>query len=457
MLSLWNPARKKSKYEQRYETLKQKNGTCKVCSKYHTYKDRFGKFWPSNRFVTCEKFKSMNVKQRAQALEKNKACARCTSWAHNRSNCTAKVVTCEEKINGANCGLDHSKLVCGSGVAYVMTLKTKSNNKTAQNSGDLFDEDAATISYQQDIPIKSEFGNVFARTFWDTGSNRVLINSNFAKELNLKPRSSTVTLNVAGGEKKRIETEMFSLKLIDRNGKSHDIWGYGVENIIETEDPVDPSSLRDLFPHIPARTFEKLQMRRIDILIGLNYAGLFPSGGEGQDCVDNLKVMKTKFGSTGYILGGSHKELKVPTLQFSSAAAQLRLSKSPVTVHNLEEQVESKLKEVQIAKVRVEKELMSEFWQTDQLGVEPPRRCNSCKQCAERGECSEEHVIHTIKEEIEKQLLEDNIKIVDGKVEVEYPLLKDPGCFSNNRSQVIKVAEKLWQRLKKTEFVRSFQ
>ena len=196
----------KSRYEQRYETLKQKNGTCKVCSKYHTYKDRFGKFWPSNRFVTCEKFKSMNVKQRAQALEKNKACARCTSWAHNRSNCTAKVVTCEEKINGANCGLDHSKLVCGSGVAYVMTLKTKSNNKIAQNSGDLFDEDAATISYQQDIPIKSKFGNVFARTFWETGSNRVLINSNFAKELNLKPRSSTVTLNVAGVEKKRIET-----------------------------------------------------------------------------------------------------------------------------------------------------------------------------------------------------------------------------------------------------------
>ena len=177
----------------------------------------------------------------------------------------------------------------------------------------MYDEDAATISYQQDIPIKSKFGNVFARTFWDTGSNRVLINSTFAKELNLKPRSSTVTLNVAGGEKKRIETEMFSLKLIDRNGKSHDIWGYGVENIIETEDPVDPSSLRDLFPHIPARTFEKLQMRRIDILIGLNYAGLFPSGGEGQDCVDNLKMMKTKFGSTGYILSGSHKELKVPT------------------------------------------------------------------------------------------------------------------------------------------------
>merc|ERR1712030_284494 len=99
---------------------------------------------------------------------------------------------------------------------------------------------------------------------------------------------------------------------------------------------------------------------------------------------------------TGYILGGTHKELKVPILHFSSAAAQLRLSKSPVTVHNLEEQVENQLKLVQIAKVRVEKELMSEFWQTYQLGVEPPRRYISCKQCAERGECSEERVIHTI-------------------------------------------------------------
>ena len=156
----------KSKYELKFDSLKEKVGLCKLCDKTHTYKDRFQKVWPSNRFLSCDKFKSLSVRQRAQTLEKNKACARCTSWAHTRANCSAKVISCEEKINGSNCGLDHSKFVCGSGIAYVMAFKTKSGNNL-NKQGALFDENAPTLSYQQDVPIKIDGRKSSARFFWD--------------------------------------------------------------------------------------------------------------------------------------------------------------------------------------------------------------------------------------------------------------------------------------------------
>ena len=57
--------------------------------------------------------------------------------------------------------------------------------------------------------------------------------------------------------------------------------GYGLENIIDPEDPINLSPVRDLFPHIPHQVFETLPKRRVDILIGINYNRLHPVGGEG--------------------------------------------------------------------------------------------------------------------------------------------------------------------------------
>ena len=130
-------------------------------------------------------------------------------------------------------------------------------------------------------------------------------------------------MKTAGGDKKRLEVNIYEFKLVENNGTTRPVWGYGVDTIIDPDEPVDPSSLRELFPHIPSQVFQKLEKRRVDLLIGLNYNGLFPTGGTGRDCHENLRVMKTKFGASGWILGGSHSSLKCSTPQLSAGATTI--------------------------------------------------------------------------------------------------------------------------------------
>ena len=220
-------------------------------------------------------------------------------------------MVCKERVDGNQCGLDHSRMVCGSGVAYCMSVKAK----TWESVG--IDENTPTLSYLQDIPVVAEGMMASARTVWDGGSNRVLVNTEFAHEINLPEKTTSIVMNVVGGDKKRIEVKLYDIKIEDMYGHHYQLWGYGVDTIIEPEDPVDPGPVRHLFPHVPKATFNKLERRRIDLLIGLNFNNLFPPDGEGDDCVGNLKALRTKFGTTGWILGGTHPLLYQPQTKFS--------------------------------------------------------------------------------------------------------------------------------------------
>ena len=355
--------------------------------------------------------------------------------------------------------MDHSKLVCGSGVAYVCTSKVVSSLSSSSASNSL-DEDAPIISYLQDVPISCGNSSVGARTFWDCGSNRVLVNEDFAEELSLPGRGTSITMNVAGGGKKRLEAKIFNFQMLDRFGNKYPLWGYGVKTIIEADEPVDPYPVRRLFPHVPEAVFKKLQKKRIDLLIGLNFNNLFPTGGEGKNCVGNLKVLRTKFGDTGFILGGTHPCLRPPSPKFSVTAAEIRTARveiSPdVTVTPISDQVKEVM-EVRAARVGIERELTVEHWESDNLGVEPPRRCRKCLQCADRGDCSEKHISHSIKEDLELKLIEDNVKVENGRVEVRYQFLKDPAdCFRNNRHEVVRIEEKLWRSLQNNGLLETY-
>ena len=67
-------------------------------------------------------------------------------------------------------------------------------------------------------------------------------------------------------------------------------------------EPVDLCSIGRLFPHVPANIFEALAKKKIDILIGLNYFSLHPSGGQERNCVDNLRVLHRKFSKVGLLV-----------------------------------------------------------------------------------------------------------------------------------------------------------
>ena len=182
-----------------------------------------------------------------------------------------------------------------------------------------------------------------------------------------------------------MQVNIYELDLIERNGVCHRVWGYGVDTIIDPDETVDTSSLRNLFPHVPVEVFDKLEKRRLDLLIGINYNGLFPTGGEGRNCHENLKVMKTKFGKCGWILGGSHSSLKLTSPQLSASAISIltaaRIQCFPdVVVNDIKSEACEKVDRFSVMKLSVEPQLTPEFWDRDNLGILPPRRCTKCVQ-----------------------------------------------------------------------------
>ena len=68
------------------------------------------------------------------------------------------------------------------------------------NFGDI-NEFQPTVHYMQDIPISINKTEV-ARVLWDDGSNRVLVNNEFARERKLRSRNAVVTMKVVGQVKK---------------------------------------------------------------------------------------------------------------------------------------------------------------------------------------------------------------------------------------------------------------
>ena len=242
----------------------------------------------------------------------------------------------------------------------------------------------------------------------------MLVDNSFAAERNLRSRATTVTMKVVGGHTK-VKTNIYELDLVDMYGKRHSVWGYGIDKIIDPDDPVDLSPVRSLFPHVPDQAFTTMPKRRIDILIGLNFNYLLPSGGLGVDAVGNLKALRSRFG-TGWVIGGCHDKLTTGPVKLTPQAASARLAR--VSVVPIVEVTELRTSDPSFAKIQIDPKLTPEFWESESLGVLPPRKCTRCRQWAFKGDCSEAHYLLTMKEQAELKLISDNVRVENGQVHV---------------------------------------
>ena len=198
----------------------------------------------------------------------------------------------------------------------------------------------------------------------------MLVDNTFAAERNLKSRSTTVTMKVVGGHKK-VKTKIYEFDMVDMYMKKHSVWGYGIDKIIDPDDPVDLSPVRSLFPHVPDQAFGPMPKKRIDILIGLNFNSLHPSGGLGVDAVGNLKALRSRFG-TGWVIGGCHDKLKTAPMKVTPQAASARIARVSV-VPDIEVAELEAVADPIYTKVQVDPTLTPEFWESDSMGVLPPR------------------------------------------------------------------------------------
>ena len=245
-----------------FQKAKDAAGKCPICKNFHTFKKSLGKdagkVWPSDRFITCKKFRDMNVVQRAQSIQDAQGCPRCTSWGHKRDDCKSKPNSCGEDNAGVKCTGDHSKLVHGSGNVYCAALHSQSylpGKQTFQgalancsdNRFKCVNEDADTLYYVQDVPVK---GSASARLFWDRGSNRVLIREGYAHENNLASLKVVYNIKTVTNESKQVSGNIYILDLIDCSGQVRTIWGYGVPSIMSHSSP-DWTHMESVFPHVP--------------------------------------------------------------------------------------------------------------------------------------------------------------------------------------------------------------
>lgn len=77
----------------------------------------------------------------------------------------------------------------------------------------------------------------------------------------------------------------------------------------------------------------------------------------------------------------------------------------------------------------------------EDLGVEPPRRCNQCRKCKD---CSFRGMVQSEKEADEYRLMEEGVSYCQntGKFHVTYPFLGDPSLLRDNIGQVIKIGQR---------------
>ena len=96
-----------------------------------------------------------------------------------------------------------------------------------------------------------------------------------------------------------------------------------------------------------------------------------------------------------------------------------------------------------------------EYFESDNLGVEPPRRCGNCRNCKD---CSFRGHMLSQKEQYETQVIESKINYdaTSKQFVVSYPFTQDPAILPNNKMQVLKIAEREEKRLIRSNLLNSF-
>ena len=379
-----------------------KNQSCPECKRDHFY-GKPGYKRASDRLYKCPQYLSKNVNDRAAALEEHKACSRCTSWSHQKKDCPGEDFPGKE-FKCQTCSGNHDRSVCGTQSLYV---------GHARVAGEVIKAGGAKVGCSvmpcQDLQLKGVGER--AHSLWDTGCDNVLIRNEFARKCGLKKEKMKYTLSGVEGTAEKDEF-IYYLSLVDLSGAEHRMIAYGTDDIMGEVGGVDWSRARKLFPHIPDEVFQKTERKALDLLIGVNYLHLHPSGGEGRNAVKGLRVLNSNFGN-GWVLSGKSELVKRNESEKESLdKARVRANRAEIHPH-----------------------LDLNFWQADGLGVEPPR----CYKCAEarKGckDCVAERIIRSRQDEEELVMLKKGMK-VDREAKtcnVTYAFIKDPNLLENNR------------------------
>ena len=269
-------------------------------------------------------------------------------------------------------------------LSCTLYSEDSSSSDEASDSSDLHfpDLNAETLLLFEDVKVIG--ADTHANLCWDQGSTRSLVTHSFAKACSMRGQNIVYRLDVVGSKGEPMEGCYYVFDLGLNDGTSVRVWAYGIDQIMDPPEPVDLSPVRHLFPHLPNFVFAPRSKRPVDILLGNNFLGLHPSGGQGRDAVGNLRAYQSQFGH-GWVVAGTHSDVKPSPCQLSPSASHL----------------------ARINKCEIIPELLPDFWEGDSLGVLPPKRCGKCLRCSD---CTDPALVHSRREQDELEMLEKGVK-----------------------------------------------
>ena len=212
-----------------------------------------------------------------------------------------------------------------------------------------------------------------------------------------------------------------------------------MEYISNAISKVSLSNVKHLFDEAVQKWWDCIDNRpsgEIDILLGENYSGIHPTDWVVQE---NLRIKSSIFGS-GYILSGSHPSIVSGQIEWNENVAHIRNCSS-----------DNKLFGVN----RISIKPMQEYFASDALGVEPPRRCGNCMNCEE---CSFRGQQLSQEEQYQYHELESRVHYdeVSQCFRVSYAFSDDPNILEENYGQVVKIAARLEKKLIKQGRMEAF-
>ena len=330
------------------------------------------------------------------------------------------------------CIKHHHKTLHGGTTPFVAKINSTNINDQGMSGADVL------LLVQA---VDTATGNV--TVFYDNGSTCCLITFAAAKRLNLIGEPMIIEIKTVNGIK-TLPSFAYHITLMDNEGNSYTLTVFGVANISNHRNAVDISCVKGEFSANIHNIWDLIDQPsgEIELLIGMNECGLHPTDLEIRG---NLKVMSSRFGS-GFLLGGSHLSLRGQPTVWNEDVSYIRLA----SISN-----NTSVVSMDANRVSLSVKPSHEFFEADIMGVEPPRRCGNCRKCKEctfiGQQCSQE-------EQYQYQVIESKIHYVEGEncFQVEYPFLDDPKILSENRGQVIKIAQREERKLEKEGLLQHF-
>ena len=364
----------------------------------------------------CAKYTKMTANERSDCVMNSKWCPIHLSSTHAYETCTQR--NDARLVCGTNgCTKHHHRSLHGSTTTFVAGI----------NSLHVENEDPVLLSMQE---VCTQSGNV--NSFWDDGSNRSLILDSTAERLGLVGEDVIMQLTTVIGDSES-RTKIYTINLVDNDNTIHRIQAFGVPKITGTIESVNVDGVKSLFSDDIQNVWDKVSMRpsgEIELLVGNNYSGLHPYRIEANN---NVKVLKSMFGS-GYVLVGSHNAIKSQQISQNSSRTNVNAS---------------------IRATNLSFKSVRDYFDSNELYVEAPRRCNNCMNCKD---CTYRGHQMSLREQYEYQVMQDNVTYdnVEKVFKVKYPFTEDPSILTNNFWQVVKIGEREEIKLAKEQLTDEF-